>query len=435
MSIFQPEIETMSRDELTLIQTDRLKIQVKRCYENVAVFRKRMDEKGVLPGDIKTLSDISKLPFYTKQDLRDYYPYGLFASPMSDIVRVHASSGTTGRQIIAGYTKNDLDMWQNAFARQLVASGASNNSIVQVSYGYGLFTGGLGAHGGAERIGATVIPISTGNTERQIRFMAELGTTHLCCTPSYAMYLAETINEMGIKDRLKLKSCILGAEPWTEEMRQTIQNTLGVKAYDVYGLTEVMGPGVAFECEHQHGMHINEDMFIAEIIDPDTGETLPEGSFGELVFTTITKEGMPVIRYRTRDLCSLDYTPCECGRTFVKMVKPTGRTDDMLIIRGVNVFPSQIEEVLLRVSGGDITPNYQIIVDRVNNTDTLDIMVEISGNMLSGDIASLTKIEAKITSELRQVLGIGAKVHLVNPKSIERSEGKAKRVIDNRKLR
>jgi len=435
MSIYQPKLEKMSRDELTALQTQRLIKQVERCYNNVAVFRERMDKKGVLPGDIKTLSDISKLPFYTKQDLRDYYPYGLFASPMRDIVRLHASSGTTGRQIIAGYTRKDLETWKNAFARQLSAAGADEDSIVQVAYGYGLFTGGLGAHGGAEYLGATVIPISTGNTERQIRFMSELGTTHLCCTPSYAMYLAESIDEMGIKDSLKLKSCILGAEPWTEEMRKTIQSTLKVKAYDVYGLTEVMGPGVSFECENQSGMHINEDMFIAEIIDPETGEPLPEGSFGELVFTTITKEGMPVIRYRTRDLCSLDYTPCECGRTFVKMVKPAGRTDDMLIIRGVNVFPSQIEEVLLRVSGNEITPNYQIVVDRVNNTDTLDIMVEMSGNMLADDIASLTKTEAKITSELRQVLGIGAKVHLVNPKSITRSEGKAKRVIDNRKLR
>lgn len=435
MAVYQPELECMSRDELTALQTERLKIQVERCYKNVAVFRERMDKKGVLPGDIKELSDISKLPFYTKQDLRDYYPYGLFASPMKDIVRIHASSGTTGRQIIAGYTKNDLENWQNAFARQLSAAGADENSIIQVAYGYGLFTGGLGAHGGVEKLGATVIPISTGNTERQIRFLTELGATHICCTPSYAMYLAEAINEAGVKGELKLKAGVFGAEPWTEEMRKTIEESLGIKAYDVYGLTEVMGPGVSFECEQQKGMHINEDLFIPEIVDPDTGEPMPEGSFGELVFTTLTKEGMPVMRYRTRDLCSLDYSPCECGRTFVKMVKPAGRTDDMLIIRGVNVFPSQIEEVLLKVSGGEITPNYQIIVDRVNNTDTLDINVEISGKMLTDDIGSLTKIESRIVGKLRQTLGIGAKVHLVNPKTISRSEGKAKRVIDNRKLR
>ena len=393
-----------------------------------------MDERGLTPDDVKSLSDLSKLPFTTKQDLRDYYPYDLFAAPMKDIVRIHASSGTTGRQIVAGYTKNDLEMWQDAMARQIAATGGDENSIIQVAYGYGLFTGGLGAHGGAERIGATVIPISSGNTERQIRFMIELGATHLCCTPSYAMYLGETINEMGVKDQLKLKAGIFGAEPWTEDMRQAIEKSLGLKAYDVYGLTEIMGPGVSYECECQKGMHVNEDMFIPEIIDPDTGEVLPKGSFGELVFTTITKEGMPMIRYRTRDLCMLNYEKCECGRTFVRMVKPAGRTDDMLIIRGVNVFPSQIEEVLLKVSGGEITPNYQIIVDRVNNTDTLDVNVEMSEKMLSDDIKTVKAFEEKIKEKLRTTLGVGAKVHLVNPKTIQRSEGKAKRVIDNRKL-
>ncbi len=434
MGILHPEIECMDREELRALQLERLKATVKRCYDNVAVFKARMDKKGLTPDDVKSLEDLAKLPFTTKQDLRDYYPYDLFAAPMKDIVRIHASSGTTGRQIVAGYTRNDLDMWQDVMARQFAATGADENSIVQIAYGYGLFTGGLGAHGGAERIGATVIPISSGNTERQIRFMIELGATHLCCTPSYAMFLGETINEMGVKDKLKLKAGIFGAEPWTEDMRREIEKSLGLKAHDVYGLTEIMGPGVAYECGVQKGMHVNEDMFIPEIIDPDTEEVLPEGSFGELVFTTITKEGMPLIRYRTRDLCTLNYEKCECGRTFVRMMKPAGRTDDMLIIRGVNVFPSQIEEVLLKVSGGEITPNYQIIVDRVNNTDTLDVNVEMSEKMLSDDIRSIKAIEEKIVGQLRSTLGVGAKVHLVNPKTIARSEGKAKRIIDNRKL-
>ena len=434
MSMYQPDIESMDREEIKRIQTERLIWQVKRCYENVAVFRERMQEKGLTPDDIRSLDDLQKLPFTYKKDLRDYYPYGLFAAPMKDIVRIHASSGTTGRQIVAGYTAHDLEMWSYLMARQLAATGADKNSIVQVSYGYGLFTGGLGAHGGVERLGATAIPTSSGNTERQIRFMRELGTTHLCCTPSYAMYLAETMQEMGIIDELKLKAGIFGAEPWTEDMRKKIENTLHIKAYDVYGLTEIMGPGVAYECSAQNGMHINEDMFIAEIIDPETGEVLPEGSFGELVFTTITKEGMPMIRYRTRDLCSLNYEKCSCGRTFVRMNKPKGRSDDMLIIRGVNVFPSQIEEVLLKVSGDSITPNYQIVVDRVNNTDTLDVQVEMSEKMFSDDVKSIEKIEKEIKDRLRSVLGLSAKVILVNPKSITRSEGKAKRVIDNRKL-
>ena len=433
MSIYQPELECMSREDIKKRQTEGLIWQVKRCYENVAVFRERMDALGITPDDIKTLEDIQKLPFTYKKDLRDYYPYGLFAAPMKDIVRLHASSGTTGRQIVAGYTKNDLDNWADLMARQFAATGADEESRIQVSYGYGLFTGGLGAHGGSERIGATTIPTSSGNTERQIRLMVELGATHLCCTPSYAMFLAETIKEMGLKDQLSLKAGIFGAEPWTEDMRKKIEDGLNIKAYDIYGLTEIMGPGVAYECSEQSGMHINEDMFIVEIIDPDTGETLPEGSFGELVFTTITKEGMPMIRYRTRDLCSINYEKCACGRTFARMNKPAGRSDDMLIIRGVNVFPSQIEEVLLKVGKG-VTPNYQIIVDRVNNTDTLDVQVEMSEELFSDDIKSVEKIEREIKEKLRSTLGIGAKVSLVNPKSIARSEGKAKRVIDNRKL-
>ena len=433
MPIFQPEFECMDRDAIKKHQTEKLIWQVKRCYENVKVFRERMNEKGLTPDDIKSLDDLKKLPFTYKKDLRDYYPFELFASPLKDIVRIHASSGTTGRQIVAGYTRNDLDMWADAMARQIAATGGDENSRVQVSYGYGLFTGGLGAHGGAERIGAMTIPTSSGNTERQIRLMLELGATHLCCTPSYAMYLAESINEMGVKDKLQLKAGILGAEPWTEDMRKQIEESLNIKAYDVYGLTEILGPGVAYECSEQKGMHVNEDMFIAEIIDPETGDVLPEGSFGELVFTTITKEGMPMIRYRTRDLCSLNYEKCGCGRTFLRMNKPKGRSDDMLIIRGVNVFPSQIEEVLLNI-GGDVTPNYQIIVDRVNNTDTLDVNVEMSDSIFADDIKTIQSVEKKITDKIRSTLGIGAKVHLVNPKTIVRSEGKAKRVIDNRKL-
>ncbi|MDY3031298.1 MAG: phenylacetate--CoA ligase [Clostridia bacterium] len=429
MSMFQPEIETMSREDIRTHQLEKLKWQVKRVYENVPMYRERMDEAGVQPDDIQTLEDLAKLPFTTKQDLRDYYPFDLFAVPKKDIVRIHASSGTTGKQIVSGYTRNDLDQWANGFARQFTAAGGDKKSIVQVSYGYGLFTGGLGAHQGAEKVGAMVIPTSSGNTERQIRFMCDLGTTHLCCTPSYAMYLGETVREMGVKNQLKLKAGIFGAEPWTEEMRHQIEETLGIVAHDVYGLTEIMGPGVSYECSQQEGMHICEDMFIPEIIDPDTGEVLPEGSFGELVFTTITKEGQPLIRYRTRDLCTLDYSPCKCGRTHVRMKKPAGRTDDMLIIRGVNVFPSQIEEVLLKNSI-EVSPNYQILVDRVNNTDTLDINVELSPKF-NGNVEDEKK---SLEAQLRSTLGIGAKVHLLRPKSIVRSEGKAKRVIDNRKL-
>ncbi len=429
MALFQPQIEAMPREQIREHQLEKLKWQVKRVYENVPMYRERMNEAEVSPDDIKSLEDLAKLPFTTKQDLRDYYPFDLFAVPKKEIVRIHASSGTTGKQIVSGYTRNDLDMWADCFARQLTAAGADKKSIVQVAYGYGLFTGGLGAHGGTEKLGAMAIPISSGNTERQIRFMCDMGTTHLCCTPSYAMYLGETVKEMGVKNHLKLKSGIFGAEPWTEEMRTKIEEALGITAYDIYGLTEVMGPGVAYECEEKHGMHICEDMFIVEVIDPETGEVLPEGSFGELVFTTITKEGQPLIRYRTRDLCILDYSECSCGRTHVRMKKPTGRTDDMLIIRGVNVFPSQIEEVLLRNSI-EVSPNYQIFVDRVNNTDTLDINVELSPKF-NGDVETE---KHNLESQLRSALGIGAKVHLLRPKSIVRSEGKAKRVVDNRKL-
>lgn len=433
MGYFQKETECMPREEIKRIQSERLVWQVARMYDRVELFRKRMDEKKLKPEDIKSIDDLSKLPFSYKQDLRDYYPYGLFAEPLKNIVRTHASSGTTGKQIVVGYTRHDLEMWADCMARQLAAAGTTAEDVVQVSYGYGLFTGGLGAHAGAERIGATVVPTSSGNTARQIRTMVDFGTTVLCCTPSYSMYLAEAIEEAGLRDKIRLKSGVFGAEPWTEDMRHAIENSLGIKAFDVYGLSEIMGPGVSYECECQNGMHVNEDMFVPEIIDPDTGEVLPEGAQGELVFTTLTKEGFPVIRYRTRDICSLNYEQCECGRTFVRMNKPTGRSDDMMIIRGVNVFPSQIEEVLLRISEG-VTPNYQIIVGRENNTDTLDINVEMTEKLFADDVKSIEKIEKKIVSDLRSVLGIGAKVHLVNPKTIARSEGKAKRVIDNRNL-
>ena len=434
MPYWNKEKETMPRDELKKLQGERLVKQVARMYERVPLFKERMDEKGLKPSDIHGVEDLHLLPFSYKNDLREYYPYGLFAEPLDNIVRVHASSGTTGKQIVVGYTQNDLDMWADCIARMLTSVGANQSSFIQISFGYGLFTGGIGVHYGSEKIGATVIPISTGNTKRQIQTMIDFGTTLIFCTPSYAMYLAEAIEEMGVKDKLKLKAGIFGAEPWTEDMRKVIESKLNIKAYDIYGLSEIMGPGVACECEEKCGMHVWEDRFIVEIIDPETQEVLPEGESGELVFTTLTKEGFPLIRYRTKDISSLISEPCKCGRTHIRMNKPSGRSDDMLIIRGVNVFPSQIEEVLLKVSGKEITPNYQIIVDRVNNTDTLDINVEMSPDMFADDVKSIEKTERVIVENLRSVLGIGAKVHLVNPKTLIRSEGKAKRVIDNRNL-
>ena len=434
MAYYQESVERMPREALRKLQSERLVAQVKRMYERVECFRKRMDEMNLRPEDIHGLEDLPRLPFSYKKDLRDFYPYGLFAEPLKSIVRVHASSGTTGKRIVVGYTREDLEMWADCIARMLTAIGVGAEDIVQVAFGYGLFTGGFGAHAGAERVGATVVPISAGNTALQIQTMIDFKSTVLCCTPSYAMYLGEEIEKLGVKDQLSLKCGIFGAEPWTESMRAQIEEKLGIKAYDLYGRSEIMGPGVSYECECQAGMHVNEDNFIPEIIDPDTGEVLPEGATGELVFTTLTKQGFPLIRYRTRDICSLNYEPCACGRTHIRMNKPSGRSDDMLIIRGVNVFPSQIEEVLLKVSVGDITPNYQIIVDRVNNNDTFDVNVEMSEQLFADDVKSIEKIEKQITAELRSVLGIGAKVHLVNPKSIERSEGKAKRVIDRRRL-
>ncbi|MBR2377036.1 MAG: phenylacetate--CoA ligase [Clostridia bacterium] len=428
------EIETMPRSELEKLQSERLVNQVKRMYERVECFRNRMDEKGLKPEDVKGIEDLHKLPFAYKSDLRDYYPYGLFAEPLENIRRVHASSGTTGKRIVVGYTDNDLDMWANCIARMLEGVGITKNDIFQVSFGYGLFTGGFGLHAGVEKIGATVIPMSSGNTALQIQTMIDFKATAICCTPSYAMYLGEEIEKMGVKDQLSLKVGIFGAEPWSENMRREIEDKLGIKAYDIYGLSEILGPGVSCECEYQCGMHVWEDHFIPEIIDPETLEVLPHGEWGELVFTTITKEGFPLIRYRTRDICSLNYEKCKCGRTHVRMRKPSGRSDDMLIIRGVNVFPSQIEEVLLSLDGGNITPNYLIKVDRINNTDTFELDVEMSESMFTDDVKSISKVEKEITEKLRSALGLGVKVHLVNPKSIPRSEGKAKRVLDLRKL-
>ena len=434
MAMYQPEIETMPQEQLRALQSERLVKQVRHVYDNVPYYRKKMEEKGVTPDDIKGLDDLHKLPFVTKDDLREAYPYGLMAKPLSDCVRIHSTSGTTGRRVVAFYTQHDVDLWEDCCARAIMAAGGTKDDVVHVSYGYGLFTGGAGLHVGSHKVGSLTLPMSSGNTDRQIQFMVDLESTILCCTPSYAAYLAETIQERGLRDQIKLKAGIFGAEAWSEEMRQDIQNKLGIKAYDIYGLTELSGPGVSYECSEQAGMHICEDHFIAEIIDPDTGEVLPDGTKGELVFTSITKEAFPLLRYRTKDICVLNRTKCSCGRTHVRMAKPMGRSDDMLIIRGVNVFPSQIEEVLLKVSGGDITPNYQIIVGRENNTDTLDINVEMSEAMFSDDIRSVERVEKNIVAQLRSMLGIGAKVHLVNPKTIARSEGKAVRIIDNRKL-
>ena len=429
---FQPEIETASREEILSIQNEKIVKQVKHAYENVKYYRDLMDEKGVKPEDIKGVDDIKKLPFLSKADLREAYPYGLLGTDLKNCVRIQSTSGTTGKRVVAFYTQHDIDLWEECCARAIVAVGGSNEDVVQVCYGYGLFTGGAGIHGGSHKVGSLTLPMSSGNTERQIQFMMDLGSTILCCTPSYAAYIGETLAERGYKpEDNKLKAGIFGAEPWTEEMRHSIEKSLGITAYDIYGLTEISGPGVAFECEEQNGMHINEDHFYVEVIDPETGEVLPEGSKGELVFTSLDKEAFPLIRYRTRDICVLSREKCSCGRTHVKMTKPMGRSDDMMIIRGVNVFPSQIETVLLNEG---YTPNYQIVVDRVNNSDTLDIYVELAPDQFS-DIVSVTqKREKKLESAMRTMLGIGPRIHLVPPKTITRSEGKAVRVIDNRKL-
>jgi len=428
---YQKDIECMDVDKLKELQNKRLVEQVNHAYNNNEYYRKKMDEKGVKPEDIRSTADLYKLPFITKADLRDAYPFGLLAVDKKDCVRIHSTSGTTGKRVVAFYTQDDINLWEDCCARAITAAGGSNEDTVQIAYGYGLFTGGMGLHGGSHKVGALTLPMSSGSTDRQLQFMVDLETTFLCCTPSYAAYLAETINEKGLRDKIKLKSGIFGAEAWSENMRQDIQNQLGIKAYDIYGLTELSGPGVAFECSEQNGMHINEDHFIAEIIDPETEEVLPEGSQGELVFTSITKKAFPLIRYRTRDICILTREKCACGRTFIKMCKPMGRSDDMLIVKGVNVFPSQIESVLFEQG---YQANYQIIVDRVNNSDTLEVLVEMTLDNFSDNLGIITSMEKKLVAELKSMLGIYTKVRLVAPKSLERSEGKAVRVIDKRKI-
>lgn len=429
---FQPEIECASREQIKAWQDERLVKQVRHVWDNVPSYRKKMEEKGVTPEDIQSSADLYKLPFTSKADLRDNYPDGLVAVPRSKCVRVHATSGTTGKRVMAFYTQHDIDLWTDCCARAITAVGGSEEDVCQIAYGYGMFTGGIGLDQGSRRVGCLTVPISSGNTDRQIQFIRDLGTTILCCTPSYAAYLGESMHEMGMTpDQIPLKVGIFGAEAWSEEMRQDIQKTMGIKAYDIYGLTELSGPGVAFECSAQSGMHINEDHFIAEIIDPDTGEVLPEGSKGELVFTSIDKEAFPLLRYRTRDICILKREKCSCGRTLVKMCKPMGRSDDMLIIRGVNVFPSQIETVLLNHG---YPANYQIIVGRVKSTDTLDVHVEMTPEMFTDNVGEIERRQKQLVDGLRAMLGLAAKVTLVAPKSIVRSEGKAVRVIDNRKI-
>ena len=429
---YQKEIETMPVDELKKLQSEKLVKQVKHVYENVPYYRDLMDKKGVKPEDIHGIEDLHLLPFLTKSDLRDAYPYGLLAKPLKDCVRIQSTSGTTGRRVVAFYTQNDIDLWEDCCARAIVAAGGTEEDVCQVAYGYGLFTGGPGLNGGSHRVGCLTLPMSSGNTDRQIQFMTDLGATILCCTPSYAAYIGESLKEKGYTpDQIPLKAGIFGAEPWTNEMRRGIEKSLGIKAYDIYGLTETSGPGVAFECCEQSGMHINEDHFLAEIINPETGEVLPEGSKGELVFTSLDKEAFPLLRYRTRDICVLSRKPCSCGRTHIKMSKPMGRSDDMLIIRGVNVFPSQIETVLLNEG---YEPNYQIVVDRANNNDTFDIMVEMTPDQFSDTVSGVTTQEKALAAAMKTMLGINPSVHLVAPKSIARSEGKAVRVVDKRKL-
>ena len=421
----------MPLEDLKKLQNEKLVKQVRYVYDNVKYYRDLMDEKGISPDDIKGTEDLHKLPFLKKDDLRDAYPYGLLATDLKNCVRIHSTSGTTGKRVVAFYTQNDIDLWEDCCARALVAAGATSEDVCQVCYGYGLFTGGSGLHGGSHRLGSLTLPMSSGNTDRQIQFMMDLNSTVLCCTPSYAAYIGETLKEKGYKpEDNKLKCGIFGAEPWTEEMRRDIEKSLGIKAYDIYELTELSGPGVAFECEEQRGMHINEDHFIAEIIDPNTGEVLPEGTKGELVFTSLDKEAFPLLRYRTRDICVLSREKCSCGRTFIRMAKPMGRSDDMMIIRGVNVFPSQIEAVLLN---NGYAPNYQIIVDRINNTDTFDINVEMKEEDFSDIPVNITKREKELQNAMKAMLGINPKIHLMAPKSIARSEGKAVRIVDKRK--
>jgi len=431
MPYFQPEIETASRDYLRAIQSARLIKTVRRCYDNVPFYKQKFDEMGLLPGDIHTIDDLYKLPFTVKQDLRDTYPFGLFAVPKDQLVRIHASSGTTGKQTVVGYTQGDIERWSEGSARALAAAGCTTDDYVHVSYGYGLFTGGLGLHYGAELLGATVIPVSSGNTARQVQILQDFGSNYLCCTPSYAMFIGETMAEMGVDPKqLPLRAGIFGAEPWTEEMRQKIQQLLDIKAYDIYGLSEIAGPGVSYDCMEQNGLHVCEDYFYPEIIDPDTLKPLPDGEFGELVFTCIGKEALPLLRYRTRDISALRRETCACGRTLVRMEKPRGRSDDMLIIRGVNVFPSQVEHVILEHG---FEPNYQIVLERINNLDTMTVMVELSEAVFSDSMSKISAAEKRLKNAMLSGLGVSVSIKLVEPRSLPRSEGKAVRVIDKRK--
>ena len=428
---FQEEIETAPREVIEQWQNEGLVDVVKRVYENVPYYRDMMDKKGVKPEDIQSTADLPKLPFLTKDDLREAYPYGLLAVPLKDCVRIQSTSGTTGKRVVDFYTHKDIDMWENGCARAIVAAGGTEDDVCHVSYGYGLFTGGPGLNGGSHKVGCLTLPMSSGNTDRQLQFMTDLGSTILCCTPSYAAYLAESIEERGIKDQIKLKAGIFGAEAWSEEMRDDIQNRLGIKAYDIYGLTEIEGPGVSFECQEQKGMHICEDYFIPEIVDPETLEPVPDGEIGELVFTSFAREAFPLIRYRTKDITYITREKCKCGRTHARIHRLMGRSDDMLIIKGVNVYPSQVEEVLIKQG---MPSNYQLVVDRVNNSDTLEVKVEMTPELSSDTADAITKKEKEIITALKSMLGIYAKVTLVQPKSIARSEGKAVRVIDNRKI-
>ena len=428
---YQPVIETMPLEQLQELQSKRLAEQVRFVYDNVKFYHNRMDEAGVKPEDVKSIDDLHKLPFITKDDLRDQYPYGLLGVPLSECVRIQSTSGTTGRRVVAFYTQEDIDLWDDCCARAIVAAGGTKEDVCHVCYGYGLFTGGPGLNGGSHKVGCLTLPMSSGNTDRQIQFMTDLGSTIICCTPSYAANLGEVINERGLKDQIKLKAGIFGAEPWTEEMRRNIEESLGIKAYDIYGLTEISGPGVSFECEEQAGMHIQEDHFIAEIINPDTGEVLPEGEVGELVFTCITKKAFPLLRYRTRDLCYLTRKPCSCGRTHVRMHKPTGRSDDMMVVKGVNVWPSQIEAVLLNQG---FQANYQIVVDRISNHDTIEVQVELTPEMVEDTTVTAAQREKEVVKGLKSMLGITVDVKVVDPKTITRSEGKAVRVVDKRNL-
>lgn len=433
MKVWNPEMECMDREQRRELQSERLRTVVKRVYDNVPMYRERMKQKGVEPGDIRTVDDLKYLPFTDKPDLRDQFPYGLFAAPLRDIVRIQGSSGTTGMPIVSGYTKRDVDIWTEMAARAVTAAGGGPDDIVQVTYGYGLFTGGLGLHQGAGAVGAMVVPMSSGNTARQINMMRGLGATMLCCTPSYALHIGETVREMGIdKSELKLKAGCFGAEPWSENIRLRIEELLGIDALDIYGLTEISGPGVSFECLCKKGMHVNEDHVIAEIIDPETLEPLPYGEKGELVFSTITKEGMPMLRYRTHDLCRLNDAVCDCGRTTVRMERIMGRTDDMLIIRGVNVFPSQVETVLTNIPG--LSPHFMMVVDRQGSTDSLEIQVEVTEQMLGDTVGQMQLLQKQIAEQIRSTLGLSAYIKLVEPKTIPRFEGKARRVVDKRKL-